>query len=135
MVGEPVNILTAGEDVSTVVLFVGGALASAAMIIPGVPGSSVLIVLGIYDTMLFYIKELAIEKLLIFGTGSVAGIFLLVSLLERLYEKHRAVISYFFVGLILGSSRGLLPYKFSLPILMLFLVGFSIVWYWSGKSE
>ena len=135
MVGEPVNILTAGEDVSIFVLFVGGALASAAMIIPGIPGSSVLIVLGIYDTMLFYIKELAIQKLLIFGAGSLSGIFLLISLLERLYEKHRGVISYFFAGLILGSSRGLLPYKFSLTVAVLFILGFSLVWYWSGKSE
>lgn len=134
-VGEPVNLLTAGEDVSTTVLFVGGALASAAMIIPGVPGSSVLIIMGIYDSILFYIKELAMGKLLIFGAGSLAGIFLLLNLLEKLYEKHRSIISYFFAGLILGSARALLPYKLNPVILILFIVGFILVWRWGGESK
>ncbi len=134
MVGEPINVMTAGEDVNLIVLFVGGALASAAMIIPGIPGSSVLILMGLYDTILFYIKELAISRLLVFGLGSLAGIFLLLNLLERLYERHRGIISYFFAGLILGSSRALLPYNFGLLVVLLFITGFSLVWFWSGKT-
>jgi putative membrane protein len=133
-VGEPVNIMTAGEDVSTMALFVGGALSSAAMIIPGVPGSSVLIIMGIYDSMLFYIKELAMGKLLIFGAGSLAGIFLLLNLLEKLYEKHRSLVSYFFTGLILGSARALLPHSLSFSVALLFILGFAAVWHWGGKS-
>ncbi len=134
MVGEPINVMTAGEDVNLIVLFVGGAIASAAMIIPGIPGSSVLILMGLYDTILFYVKELAISKLLVFGLGSLAGIFLLLNLLERLYKRHRGMISYFFAGLILGSSRALLPYHFDAVVIVLFIMGFSLVWFWSGKT-
>ncbi len=131
MVGEPVSIVDAGEDVSWWILILGGALSSGAMIIPGVPGSSVLIVFGIYDTIIFYIKELNF-KLLYFAVGNIIGIFTLVKLLETMYARYKGAISYFFVGLIVGSCRGLLPYKIDVSIIMLFAIGFSVVWWWSG---
>ncbi|SCX76068.1 undecaprenyl phosphate translocase family protein [Alkaliphilus peptidifermentans] len=134
LVGEPISVVTANEEVSWVILFIGGAIASAVMIIPGLPGSSVLILFGIYDSLLFYIKELDIINLAIFGIGGVIGIFSLVKLLERLYSKHRGLISYSFAGLILGSSRALLPYRMDIIILILFVLGFAVVWRWSGKE-
>lgn len=134
MVGEPVSILTAGEKVDWWILVVGGALSSAAMVIPGVPGSSVLILMGIYDTMLFNIKELNIVPLFYYGIGSILGIVLLLKFLEQMYEKYKGLVSYFFAGLIIGSSRGLLPHQFSIFVVMLFAIGFSLVWWWSDKE-
>ncbi|KAB3532729.1 DUF368 domain-containing protein [Alkaliphilus serpentinus] len=135
MVGDPISIVNAGEDVNWLVLFIGGAFASAAMIIPGIPGSSVLIVLGIYDSILYYIKEVAMVPLTIFAAGSAVGILALVNTLAKLYDKHRGIISYFFAGLILGSSRALLPNNYGLTVLITFVLGFSMVWYFSGKEQ
>ncbi|MBM7615069.1 undecaprenyl phosphate translocase family protein [Alkaliphilus hydrothermalis] len=132
MVAEPVNIVNAGDKVSWWLLLIGGALSSAAMIIPGVPGSSVLIVLGIYDAILFYIKEISLLQLSIFGIGGILGIALLVKLLEKVYQSYKGAISYFFVGLIIGSCRGLIPSTINITILMLFAIGFALVWWWSG---
>lgn len=131
---DPIGIATSIEEVSLLYLFVGGALASATMVLPGLPGSSVLIVMGIYDTVLFYLSELLMGRLIVFGLGSLAGMFLLVNMLETFYAKHRGLISYFFAGLILGSSRALIPTQFYWLIPLLFLVGFTAVWIWSGKS-
>ncbi len=135
MVGEPLGLSVETEDVNLWLVLIGGAFSSAAMIIPGVPGSSVLILMGIYDTVLFSIKELEIVNLLVFGVGALAGIALLLNILSKLYDKYKALISYFFAGLILGSARGMLPSTATLGIGMLFVTGFALVWIWSGKGD
>lgn len=131
---EPLAVANELGNISPLLLFVGGALGTAAMVIPGVPGSSVLIVLGLYDTMLYYIKELVFGQLALFLAGSVFGLFLLVRLLDRLYAQYKDLLSYFFAGLIVGSSRALMPYTFSLTLVPVFVAGFSIVWVWSGRK-
>ncbi|MBS3995015.1 MAG: DUF368 domain-containing protein [Alkaliphilus sp.] len=133
MVSEPMTI-DINNDVEWYLLVVGGALSTAAMIIPGVPGSSVLIIMGIYGSVLSYIRELNFVKLTIFGIGCIAGAILLLNILEKIYDKHRDLLSYCFAGLILGSTRALLPHTFSLSILLIFTVGFASVWVWSGKG-
>ncbi|GAB6086173.1 DUF368 domain-containing protein [Alkaliphilus crotonatoxidans] len=134
MVGEPISILTAGDKVDWWILMIGGALSSAAMVIPGVPGSSVLILMGIYDTMLFNIKELNFLPLIIFALGSLIGIVLLLKFLEQMYERYKGLVSYFFAGIIIGSCRGLLPHEFNIWVILLFAVGFSLVWWWSDRE-
>lgn len=131
---DPIGGVQSVEEVGTTYLFIGGALASATMVLPGLPGSSVLIAMGIYDTVLFYLSDLVWSRLLIFGAGSLVGMVLLVNVLEKFYERYRGLISYFFAGLILGSSRALIPNDFSLLMPVLFIVGFTVVWVWSGKS-
>jgi len=134
IVTEPLGIVET-EEVSWFILFIGGILSSAAMIIPGIPGSSVLILLGIYDVIIFSIGDLDIFNLSVFGLGSVIGIYSLLNILVRLYEKYKGLISYFFAGIIIGSARGILPSNINLLVVMLFLIGFSIVWIWSDKQQ
>jgi putative membrane protein len=135
LVGEPIGIMLTDQEVSWILLIIGGAFASAAMVLPGVPGSSVLIVMGIYDSMLFYLKELMMSKLIIFAIGSLLGILFLLKLLERIYKRYHDLISYFFAGLILGASRVLFPYQFNILVILIFLAGFSLVWFFSGRKE
>ena len=123
------------DDVSVFILLLGGALSTAAMVLPGVPGSSVLIVFGIYDTMLYYIKELSMIPLLIFLAGSVLGLVLLVKLLDKLYAKYHDLLSYLFAGLILGSSRAMLPMTYEWYLLVPLIIGFTLVWLYSGRQN
>ena len=132
---EPLSVGGHTGEVSTIILLIGGALSTAAMVLPGVPGSSVLIVLGIYDTMLYYIKELSMIPLLTFLVGSVLGLILLVKLLDKLYAKYQDLLSYLFAGLILGSSRALLPVTFEWYLLVPLVVGFTFVWIYSGSEN
>ncbi|MEG6615296.1 DUF368 domain-containing protein [Peptococcaceae bacterium 1198_IL3148] len=122
-------------NVSWGLLMVAGALSSAAMIIPGIPGSAVLMVLGIYDDILYYVAELHWVNLAIFGIGSILGILLLANVINTLYTNHRLIISYFFAGLIIGSSRGLLPTYFEPLYLVLFMLGFMFVWQASDRGK
>lgn len=131
---EPLAVAHEVTTVSPLLLILGGALGTAAMVIPGVPGSSVLIILGLYDTMLYYIKELVIGQIALYIAGSLLGLFLLVRLLDRLYARYRDLLSYFFAGLILGSSRALLPYTYSFALAPIFVTGFAMVWLWSGRK-
>ncbi len=131
---EPLDIRQATGAISPAVLIVGGALGTAAMVLPGVPGSSVLIIMGIYDSLLYALSVLAIVPLLWFAVGSVMGLFLLAHIVDRLYARYHDLVSYFFAGLIVGSSRALLPDTYSLVLVPFFLLGFALVWWWSGRS-
>lgn len=132
---EPLSVGGQTDDVSVFILLLGGALSTAAMVLPGVPGSSVLIVFGIYDTMLYYIKELSMIPLLIFLAGSVLGLVLLVKLLDKLYAKYHDLLSYLFAGLILGSSRAMLPMTYEWYLLVPLIIGFTLVWLYSGRQN
>ncbi|MFT9494078.1 undecaprenyl phosphate translocase family protein [Anaerosolibacter sp.] len=126
--GESISMFPSKIEANPWLLFIGGAFSSAAMIIPGIPGSSVLFILSIYDTMLLSIKELHISNLLFFGVGSIGGILLLANMLEKIYDKHRDLLSYLFAGLIIGSSRTLLPYDINTAIVLAFSLAFVVVW-------
>jgi len=131
---EPLDITQATGAISPVTLIIGGALGTAAMVLPGVPGSSVLIIMGIYDSLLYYLSVLAWPPLLWFLVGSVLGLFLLAHVLDRLYAQYHDLVSYFFAGLIVGSSRALLPNTYGLVLVPFFVAGFVLVWWWGGRK-
>lgn len=131
---EPLDIRQATSAISPLTLIVGGALGTAAMVLPGVPGSSVLIIMGIYDSLLYALSVLAVVPLFWFLLGSVAGLFLLAHVLDRLYARYHDLVSYFFAGLIVGSSRALLPNTYDFILVPFFLLGFALVWWWSGRQ-
>lgn len=135
LVGDPISIGSKHSEASWYLLIIGGALSSATMIIPGIPGSSVLIIMGIYDNILSYISDINIVKLTIYGVGCILGAVLLLNLLEKIYNRFRSQLSYCFAGLILGSTRALIPHDINVLIVASFITGFSIVWYFSGKEE
>ncbi|MDO9536112.1 MAG: DUF368 domain-containing protein, partial [Bacillota bacterium] len=123
MADEPLGLVGQSRDVNLAVLALGGAVSSATMLIPGIPGSSILIVLGIYDDVLFYIRELAVVNLLIFGLSGLLGIVFLAKVLDRLYTRYKAPTAYYFAGLIAGSSRVLLPSALTIPVVVFFAAG------------
>jgi len=132
---EPMGIATEAEEANMLLLFVGGALACVAMIIPGVPGSSVLILFGIYDIMMLSIKYFELVNLIVFAAGSITGTFLLLKLLAKLYDKYKSPLSYFFGGLIIGSARALIPSNFSILTVLLPILTFTLVWWLGGREK
>lgn len=132
MAGEPIGLVRGAAETGPLLLIFGGAVASATMLVPGIPGSSVLIVLGIYDNILRYLAELDFLRLGIFALGSLVGIFALAHLLDKLYTRYRLAIGWFFSGLIVGSARMLLPIApFSgFQLALAFALGFAMVWVW-----
>jgi len=92
-------------------LFIAGAIAISAMILPGVSGSFVLMVMGEYRTVLEAINTWDFLKLGVFGAGCVVGILAFVRLLNHLLKRFHSVTIAFLIGLILGSLWVLWPFK------------------------
>ncbi len=103
-------------------LFICGTVASAAMVIPGISGSFVMVMLGVYSTVLTSVSQLKnylvnpsdtellfslLKVLLPLGLGVIAGIILISKLIELLFKKFRTETYYVIFGLILGSIFGI----------------------------
>lgn len=113
-------------DPNFLFLFIGGIVGSATMILPGVSGSYMLLVLGLYlpiiggisdikdalsarDVSLFMAK--AVEIALPVGIGVAVGIVALSNLLKFCLDRFHATTLGFLLGLLLGSVLGLYPFK------------------------
>ena len=90
-------------------VFAAGAVAISAMVLPGISGSTLLLIMGIYLPVINAIKDIlhfdfsAFPTVFIFGCGVLIGIFSVVKIIRRALERFRAQTIYLIVGLMLGS--------------------------------
>lgn len=90
-------------------LFVAGAIAISAMVLPGISGSTILMIFGLYIPVTTAIKDVLhlkleyVPALFIFGMGVIIGILSVVKLIRRLLDKFRSQTVYFIIGMMLGS--------------------------------
>jgi putative membrane protein len=92
-------------------LFLSGALAICAMILPGISGSFILVLLAKYQYILGAVNERNFVVLAVFTAGTVFGITSFVRLLSWLLRKHRDLTISLLTGLMLGSLRKVWPWK------------------------
>ncbi len=87
------------------VLFIAGAIAVCAMILPGISGSLTLLILGQYHYFLESLNNWDWKVLLTFGAGAIVGILSFSRLLNWLLKHHRSVTMAFLFGCMLGALR------------------------------
>lgn len=92
-------------------LFFAGAIAISAMLLPGVSGSFLLLVMGLYGTVMSGIKSFDIGLIAVFGGGCVVGLFTFSRVLSWLLRHHHALTLMAIVGFILGSLPQLWPWR------------------------
>ena len=92
-------------------VFLAGALASAAMILPGVSGAYVLVLLKKYAYVLAALGRLDLAVLVPFGLGVAAGLALLSRVLGWLLGRYRQPTLFALAGLVAGSLWSLWPYR------------------------
>lgn len=85
------------------------ALAAFAMIIPGVSGSLVLVILGVYETVITGVAQLNVMLLVPSLMGGVIGLFLGVRLVRWLLEEHPQGTYMAILGLMIGSLVAIYP--------------------------
>ena len=91
-----------------ILLFVAGMIAIAAMVLPGISGSTILMVFGLYVPVTTAIKDILhlkfeyIPAVAIFGIGIIAGVVLVIRLIKNLLEKYRSQTVYFIIGMMIG---------------------------------
>ncbi len=90
--------------------FGAGAIAICAMILPGVSGSFLLVVMGMYGPALNALTELEIVNLLAFGSGMVIGLALFSQVLHLALQRYHDVVMALLIGLMAGSVRVLWPW-------------------------
>ena len=92
-----------------ILLFLIGFAGAAAMVIPGISGSFLLLILGAYYTVIKAITDFNIPVLIPIGLGVLTGFILSARLIGFLMEKFPKITYAFILGLVAGSVRHMLP--------------------------
>lgn len=87
-------------------------IAAVAMIIPGVSGSFVMMLLGVYTTVIGAIKDIDLMIIIPCAIGAVLGIMLGARLISTLIKKHGLMMYSAIMGLVIGSVYAILPASF-----------------------
>lgn len=91
-------------------IFLTGAVAICAMVLPGVSGAFLLVLLGMYEPSLEALRDADIAYLATFGLGAVMGLGIFAMTLRWLLARAHDATMALLVGLMLGSLRALWPY-------------------------
>jgi uncharacterized membrane protein len=91
--------------------FVAGAIAISAMILPGISGSFMLLLLGVYFDVLRCVNNRQWVLLGIFALGCGVGLLLFTRLLKYLLERFHDLTMAFLLGLVIGSLWAIWPFK------------------------
>ncbi|MGA6098943.1 DUF368 domain-containing protein [Stutzerimonas marianensis] len=92
-------------------LFLAGAIAICAMILPGISGSFILVLLGLYPVVLGAVKALDLGVILVFAGGCLVGLLSFARLLSYVLSRWRDLTLAFLTGLMLGSLNKVWPWK------------------------
>lgn len=95
-------------------IFLSGAIAICAMILPGISGSFILVLLGMYGHTLLAIKGLDIGYVLLFALGCGSGLLAFSRLLSWLFDHYHDATLALLVGFLLGSLNLVWPWKHTL---------------------
>lgn len=121
-------------------IFLVGMIAISAMILPGISGSTLLLIFGLYLPVITGIKDLlhlnfsSFFGLVIFGLGVIAGILSIIKALKKALEKFRTQTIYLIIGLMLGSLYAILmgPTTLDNPVDPININNFSILFFIIG---
>ena len=98
-------------DPGVLAIFFGAAFAVCAMILPGVSGSFLLLVVGMYEPTLRAVDDRDFVYLAIFAVGMVIGLGSFSLVLSRLLAVRHDATMAALVGLMAGSLRALWPWQ------------------------
>lgn len=129
---------------NAIYLFIAGAVAICAMFLPGISGSTVLLIFGVYMPILNSVKELlhfnfsVLPADIVFGVGILIGAVSSVKGIQVCLEKCRSQTVYMIIGMLIGSlyaiitgpttlnetNQSLLPNHFSV---IWFIIGIAVI--------
>ena len=92
-------------------IFLSGALAICAMILPGISGSFILLLLGKYQFILNAVNEGKFDILAVLIIGAIVGIISFANLLSWLLKKFHHITIALLAGFMIGSLNKIWPWK------------------------
>lgn len=102
---------------STTVLFLSGALAACAMILPGVSGTFILMLLGMYRTVLDGVVSGDVVLLVTFASGAVFGLLVFSRVLSWMLRHYHDLTMTTMTGFLIGSLALIWPWKLPLEVI------------------
>lgn len=128
------NILT------YIYIFAAAAIAITAMVLPGISGSTLLLIFGLYIPIMGYIKRFfsldfsVIPVLIVFGLGIIFGIVFFVKIIRKCLSNYRSQTIYAIIGMMLGSFYAIIlgPTTLDVPLEMLTFKTFDILFFVIG---
>jgi len=123
-------------------VFVVAMIAISAMILPGISGSTILLIFGIYIPIMNNIKAFlhldfsVLPSLITFGLGMIAGIMIFARIARKCLEKYRSQTVYAILGLMLGSIYSIIlgPTTLEEPKAMMDFSSFSPIFFIIGGA-
>ena len=124
----------------TLYIFISGLIAISAMVLPGISGSTILLIFGLYAPILNGVKEILklnfeyLPGVLIFGFGVIIGILLTVRVVRYLLKTFRPQTIYCIIGLMIGSIYSVImgPTSLEIPKEPMSISTFSIAFFAIG---
>jgi putative membrane protein len=98
-------------DIGLVGVFFAAFLAICAMILPGISGSFILVLLGMYSTVLMAVKNLDMAFILVFVLGAGCGLLCFSRLLHWLLHRFHQATMALLTGFLFGSLTVVWPWK------------------------
>lgn len=109
-----VTLMTPVEaPVSPLTVFLAGSVAICAMILPGISGSFILLLVGMYAPVMAAIKGLDLELLGIFAAGCALGLLSFSHVLAWMFRHYQQVTLSLLTGFMLGSLNKVWPWKYT----------------------
>lgn len=94
-------------------IFLSGMVAICAMILPGISGSFILLLLGMYAPVLMAIKNLELFTLGLFAAGCIVGLLSFSHVLSWMFSSFKTVTLSLLGGFMLGSLNKVWPWKYT----------------------
>ena len=123
-------------------IFVSAMIAISAMVLPGISGSTLLLIFGLYIPIISSIKEVLhfnfeyLPAIIVFGLGVIAGISLVIKGIKVALKKFRSQTIYCIIGLMVGSLYAIVmgPTTLEVPQAAMTFGTFSIVFFLVGGA-
>lgn len=139
--GEGVDLSKASLSMGAYI-FVVGAVAISAMVLPGISGSTLLLIFGLYMPIMSFIKEVLhfefgnMWALICFGLGVVTGILVTLRFIKKALKSFRSQTIYTVIGLMLGSLYAIVmgPQTMEVPQDPMSFKTFSILFFAIGGA-
>ncbi|OGK10499.1 MAG: hypothetical protein A2W80_17140 [Candidatus Riflebacteria bacterium GWC2_50_8] len=107
----PAKLTVSTDPGNMLLFFVSGIVAICAMILPGISGSFMLLLIGVYFDILLCINDLQLLMLAVFAAGAISGLLVFTRFLNYLLQHYGDSTMSFMLGLVIGSLYAIWPFK------------------------
>ena len=103
--------VNSSDEISLLYILVCGIIASSAMILPGISGSLILVIMGVYKVLIDSVNNLEISIIFTFIIGAIAGLISFSKILSWLFNNYKNLTYSIMLGLVIGSIGKVWPWK------------------------